>query len=48
MKYLIILQILTTTVPHTLWVGRVIDICEGERIVGTATVEKVLNPILEK
>lgn len=34
--------------PHTLWVGRVIDICEGERIVGTATVEKVLNPILEK
>ena len=34
--------------PATLWVGRVIDIHEGERIVGTATVEKVLNPILEK
>lgn len=33
--------------PHTLWPGKIIDICEGERIVGTATVEKVLNPILE-
>ena len=34
--------------PNTLWVGRIIDICEGERIVGTATVEKVLNPILQR
>ncbi len=34
--------------PHTLWVGKTMDICEGERIVGTATVEKVLNPILER
>ena len=34
--------------PSTLWVGKTIDICEGERIVGTATVEKVLNPILQR
>jgi len=34
--------------PHTLWEGRTIDICEGERIVGTATVEKVLNPLLNR
>lgn len=34
--------------PHTLWVGRIIDICEGERVVGTATVERVLNPILNR
>ena len=34
--------------PHTLWVGKTIDICEGERVVGTATVEKVLNPILNR
>lgn len=34
--------------PQTMWVGRVIDICEGERVVGTATVERILNPILEK
>ena len=34
--------------PHTLWEGKTIDICEGERIVGTATVEKVLNPILKR
>ena len=34
--------------PNTLWVGRTIDICEGERIIGTATVEKVLNPILQR
>ena len=33
--------------PNSLWVGKTIDICEGERIVGSATVEKVLNPILE-
>lgn len=34
--------------PNTLWPGKTIDICEGERIVGTATVVRVLNPILEK
>lgn len=34
--------------PNTLWVGKTIDICEGARIVGTATVEKVLNPILQR
>ena len=34
--------------PHTLWEGKTIDICEGERVVGTATVEKVLNPILNR
>ena len=34
--------------PHTLWEGKTIDICEGERIVGTATVEKVLNPMLKR
>ena len=34
--------------PHTLWVGKTMDICEGERIVGTATVEKVLNPVLQR
>ena len=33
--------------PHALWSGKIIDICEGERIVGTATVERVLNPVLE-
>lgn len=32
----------------TLWVGRVLDMCEGERVVGTATIERVLNPVLEK
>ena len=34
--------------PHTLWVGKVLDIQEGERVVGTATVERVLNPVLER
>lgn len=34
--------------PHTLWSGKTIDICEGERIVGTATVERVLNPVLKR
>lgn len=34
--------------PGTMWVGRVLEMCEGERIVGTATVEKVLNPIMER
>ena len=34
--------------PNTLWVGKVLEICEGERIVGHATVEKVLNPVLSR
>lgn len=34
--------------PACLWVGKEILIQEGERVVGTATVEKILNPILEK
>ena len=34
--------------PGSLWVGKLIPIQEGERLVGTATVEKILNPILEK
>ena len=34
--------------PNSLWVGKTIDICEGERIVGSVIVEKIMNPILEK
>lgn len=34
--------------PHTLWPGKVVPIQEGERVVGHATVEQVLNPILKK
>lgn len=34
--------------PGCLWVGKILDICEGERVVGTATVEKVFNPILRR
>ena len=34
--------------PGCLWVGKFIDICEGERVVGTATVEKICNPILQQ
>lgn len=34
--------------PACLWAGKEIPIQEGERIVGAATVEKVLNPILQK
>ena len=34
--------------PHSLWVGKEIPIQEGGRVVGTATVERVLNPVLEK
>ena len=34
--------------PNTLWAGKVLPIQEGERIVGTATVEKVLNPVLNR
>ncbi len=32
--------------PHCLWVGKKINIQEGNRIVGYATILKVLNPVL--
>ena len=32
--------------PHCLWVGKKINIQEGSKIVGYATVLKILNPIL--
>ena len=32
--------------PASLWVGKILVIQEGGRIVGTAVVEKVLNPVL--
>ena len=32
--------------PHCLWVGKKINIQEGEKIVGYATILKVLNPDL--
>lgn len=34
--------------PGCLWVGKRIAIQEGERVVGYATVEKVLNPVLKQ
>lgn len=34
--------------PNTLWEGKQINIQEGERIVGCATVIEVLNPILNR
>ncbi len=32
--------------PHCLWVGKEIPIQEGERVIGYASVTKVLNPLL--
>ena len=32
--------------PHCLWVGKKINIQEGGRIVGYATITKIFNPIL--
>lgn len=34
--------------PHCLWKGKKIQILEGARIVGYATILEVLNPILKK
>ena len=34
--------------PHCLWIGKKIQIQEGERVVGSATVTRILNPLLEK
>ncbi|MGV3757856.1 MAG: hypothetical protein ACO1QS_20940 [Verrucomicrobiota bacterium] len=33
--------------PHCLWVGRVIDIQEGNRVVGRARITKIMNTLLE-
>lgn len=32
--------------PHSLWVGKKINIQEGERIVGYATITEIFNPLL--
>lgn len=34
--------------PHCLWIGKKINIQEGARIVGEATVVKIFNPILKQ
>lgn len=34
--------------PHSLWVGKVLDIYEGAKIIGHITVTEILNPILCK
>ena len=33
--------------PRSLWVGKNIDMSDGEKSIGYATVVKILNPILE-
>ena len=32
--------------PKSIWVGRVIDVCEGTKVVGKLSVTRVLNTIL--
>lgn len=32
--------------PHCLWIGKKINIQEGARVVGEATVVKIFNPLL--
>ena len=34
--------------PHCLWIGKRINIQEGERIIGYATILDIYNPILKK
>ena len=34
--------------PRCLWVGREIDVQEGNRLVGRVRITKILNPLLEK
>ncbi len=34
--------------PHCLWIGKVISIQEGERIVGHATITKIMNDLLKE
>lgn len=33
--------------PHSLWIGKKINIQEGARVVGYATITKIFNPILK-
>ncbi|CAG9191469.1 hypothetical protein PSP6_110016 [Paraburkholderia tropica] len=33
--------------PHTFWLGRRVEVVEGARIVGVASVLKIVNPLLE-
>lgn len=33
--------------PHSLWVGKKINIQEGERVVGYATIIKIFNSLLD-
>ena len=33
--------------PHSLWLGKRIEIQEGNRVVGYATIIKIFNPLLE-
>ena len=32
--------------PHSLWEGLILDVAEGAKVVGTATILKVHNPLL--
>ena len=32
--------------PHTLWIGRVLDVAEGSRVIGQVEILQVLNPLL--
>lgn len=34
--------------PHCLWIGKKINIQEGARIIGSATITHIYNPILKK
>lgn len=33
--------------PHCLWIGRKLNVQEGARIVGYATITQIFNPVLE-
>jgi elongation factor Tu len=33
--------------PHCLWVGRVIEIQEGSRVIGRARITRIMNALLE-
>lgn len=33
--------------PHTFWIGRRVEVAEGLRVVGTADILEILNPLLE-
>lgn len=34
--------------PKCLWIGRIIEIQEGSRIIGQAKITKIMNPLLER